>query len=289
MIRGATGSSSAKVSDWGDWYYLLDSNNFSDYSPALDGTGAVSGNWNIDILGNAATATTATTAGSATNDSAGNQISTTYAKLSGDTFTGAVNGTGFAASNYISANSTNSGTEGGLALYDINPTIYGIAIRGTGTESGQGGKHGYVIGNLSTYFYMTGNGRVSVKKSNDYVVRMIELAGGRYVFDGQAEDETGAGSTVNMTMEEFYAGARDADILIYNSAIDSPLNSLKELEDKSPLFASFKAVNAGEVWCTGKDMYQEITGVPETVEDLKAIISGEASGRDELQYMHRLR
>ena len=139
------------------------------------------------------------------------------------------------------------------------------------------------------YFYVTQNGRVSVKKSNDYIVRMIEMAGGSYIFEDLKGDEMSAQSTVNMTMEEFYAQARDADVLIYNSAIDSPLSSVKELEDISPLFASFKAVAAGEVWCTEKDMYQEITAVTATVEDLKAIFSGEASGRDELQYMHRLR
>ncbi len=139
------------------------------------------------------------------------------------------------------------------------------------------------------YFYVTENGRVSVKKSNDYAVRMIEMAGGRYVFEDLTGDENMAQSTVNMTMEEFYAGARDADILIYNSAIDNPLKSIKDLEDKSELFSSFKAVASGEVWCTEKDMYQEITGVTGTIEDIKAILSGEAAGRDELQYMHRLK
>lgn len=148
---------------------------------------------------------------------------------------------------------------------------------------------GTEYGRTVAFFYVTGNGRVSVKKSNDYVVKMIKMAGGDYAFDNLAADDTGAQSTVNMTMEEFYATARDADILIYNSAIDNPLNSLKELEDKSSLFSSFKAFKNGEVWCTEKDMYQEITGVTGTIEDLKAIISGQASDADELKYMHRLK
>ena len=43
------------------WRRVLTNNNFNVYSPALDGTGAT-GDWGIDITGNAATATTATTA-----------------------------------------------------------------------------------------------------------------------------------------------------------------------------------------------------------------------------------
>ena len=36
-------------------------------------------------------------------------------------------------------------------------------------------------------------------------------------------------------------------------------------------------------------MYQEITGVTATIEDLRQILSGEAAGKNELQYMHRLK
>ena len=46
---------------------------------------------------------------------------------------------------------------------------------------------------------------------------MIELAGGRYVFSDQDMDEDDGRATMNMQQEAFYAGARDADILIYNA------------------------------------------------------------------------
>lgn len=55
-IRGTDGGSS---SDWGNWIYLLDANNYTDYTVKKDGTGA-SGTWEIGITGNAATATSAT-------------------------------------------------------------------------------------------------------------------------------------------------------------------------------------------------------------------------------------
>ena len=78
---------------WGSWYKLIDSGNYNSYSPTLTGTGA-SGTWDIDISGNAATATSATSATSAAsatkaiNDGDGNTISSTYLKLSGGTVTG---------------------------------------------------------------------------------------------------------------------------------------------------------------------------------------------------------
>lgn len=131
------------TTEWGNWYLMLDSNNFNSYAPDLDGTGAT-GTWGIGISGNAATAT------KATQDGNGSVISSTYAKLSGATFTGAVSGTSFAASDYITVNSGNSGTAGGLALHGTIPTNYGIAMRSTSNS----GKHGYVQGDWATYFFM---------------------------------------------------------------------------------------------------------------------------------------
>lgn len=48
-------------SNWGDWYALLSSGNYTDYTVKKDGTGAT-GSWGISITGNAATATSATSA-----------------------------------------------------------------------------------------------------------------------------------------------------------------------------------------------------------------------------------
>ena len=118
-------------SDWdASWLTVLDSNNFNTYAPKKDGTGAT-GTWGISISGSAT---------KATQDSDGHAINTTYAKLSGATFTGAVTGTSFAASGYMTVNSGNSGTAGGLALWSTDPTSYGIMLRTTANQ----GKHGYV-------------------------------------------------------------------------------------------------------------------------------------------------
>ena len=139
-------------------------------------------------------------------------------------------------------------------------------------------------GRTVAFFYVTGTGSVNVRKSGDYVVKMIETAGGTYVFSKLGDGS--ALSTVNMTPESFYMGAKDADVLIYNSTIDGELFRMDELIDKSPLFADFKAVQSGDVWCTGKNLFQEPMGLGRLIDDLHRVLSGE--GTDALAYLHRL-
>ena len=139
-----------------------------------------------------------------------------------------------------------------------------------------------------TFFYVTARGTVSVRKSNDYLAKMIELAGGRYIFPdlGDSESKT---SSMTMTMEDFYAGARDADILIYNASIDAPMDTLDELLSKSSLFGDFKAVQTGNVWCTGKSLYQATDSMGGIIRDLHTIVTDDGSSPDaELNFIHRL-
>lgn len=81
-----------QASIWGEWQTVLSSNNYTDYTVKKDGTGA-SGTWGISITGNAATATKATSADSATKatqDGNGNVISSTYLPLTGGSMTGTI-------------------------------------------------------------------------------------------------------------------------------------------------------------------------------------------------------
>ena len=81
-----------QASTWGEWQTVLSSNNYTDYTVKKDGTGA-SGTWGISITGNAATATKATSADSATKatqDGNGNVISSTYLPLTGGSMTGTI-------------------------------------------------------------------------------------------------------------------------------------------------------------------------------------------------------
>lgn len=139
-------------------------------------------------------------------------------------------------------------------------------------------------GKTAAFFYITANGAANVRKSTDYVPKMLELAGGKYIFDDLTDDD--ARSTMNMQMENFYAGAKDADVLIYNSTIDGELHSLDELLAKSPLLADFKAVKNGNVWCTEQSLFQSAMGLGGMIQDFHAIFSGENT--DNLHYLHQL-
>ena len=141
-------------------------------------------------------------------------------------------------------------------------------------------------GKTVAFFFITSNGLVQVRQSSDYVPEMIRLAGGRYIFDGLGDPDS-ARSTLNMQVEEFYNGAKDADYLIYNSSIDGGLASVEELLDKCEVLKDFKAVQNGDVWCTTNDMYQQPMSIGFLIEDIHRMLTGE--GEEGMTFLYRLK
>ena len=133
----------------------------------------------------------------------------------------------------------------------------------------------------------TNSGSVTVRKPGDYVAKAIELAGGTYAFRDLKADEN-AQATTTLQMEAFYTGAKDADILIYNSTIEGELTTIDQLLNKSPLLADFQAVKAGNVWCTGKNLFQESLGLGDMMVDFHTIFTDPSVSDDALTYLHRL-
>ncbi|MDD3360680.1 MAG: ABC transporter substrate-binding protein [Hespellia sp.] len=140
-------------------------------------------------------------------------------------------------------------------------------------------------GKTVAFFYINSTGNVVVRKSDDYVPKMIELAGGKYAFDN-LDDESKL-SSINMTMEEFYQTAKEADYLIYNATIDAPLSTMDDLMAKSELFADFKAVKNNNVWSTGKSMYQETDIIGEMISDLHTMLTTDTD--TQLKFMKKLK
>ena len=129
-------------------------------------------------------------------------------------------------------------------------------------------------GQTVAFFAVSSDGTITVRKQNDYVSSMIELAGGTYSLNGYVEEEKNALSTMKMQMEDFYAAEKDADVLIYNGTIEGELTSVAELIGKNKLFADFKAVKSGQVYTTGSNFYQQSTGTCDFIEDLNHILTG---------------
>ncbi|MGI5976612.1 MAG: ABC transporter substrate-binding protein [Candidatus Limivicinus sp.] len=137
------------------------------------------------------------------------------------------------------------------------------------------------------FFRINSSGLAVVRKSGDYVSRMIDLAGGDYVFR-DIGDPAKKTSTVSLEMESFYSAARDADFIIYNSTIGSEIRSLEELLELSDLLKNFKAVKNGNVWCTEKNMFQESMQLGKMIENLHTIFENANPELTELDYFYRL-
>lgn len=146
--------------------------------------------------------------------------------------------------------------------------------------------NGEKTGKTVAFFYVTSNGLIQVRQSTDYIPKLIELAGGRYIFDDLADSGSGR-STLNMQIEDFYAGGKEADILIYNSSIDGGVNTIDELIGKCNILKDFKAVQDGQVYCTTNDMYQQSMAVGYLLQDMHEVLTGNDSGN--LKYLFLLK
>ena len=142
-------------------------------------------------------------------------------------------------------------------------------------------------GKTVAFFYITSNGGVNVRKPGDYISKLIGMAGGEYVFQDLGGEEN-ALSTMNLQMEAFYAGAKDADLLIYNSAVDGGLRTLDELLEKNGVLAEFRAVQEGNVWCTGQELFQSSMGLGDLLLDIHTVLTQEDPGPESLTYLYRL-
>lgn len=142
-------------------------------------------------------------------------------------------------------------------------------------------------GKTVAFFYISTSGYAVARKSGDYVTKMIELAGGNYIFNDLGNPET-ATSTVTLEMEKFYATARDADFIIYNSTIGGELQSLGELVAKNGLLKDFKAVQNGNVWCTNKNLFQETTQLGRMILDINRMLTNNDPALTRLDFLYKL-
>ena len=138
-------------------------------------------------------------------------------------------------------------------------------------------------GKRAAFFYLSSNGEVKVRRPDDYIPQLIRMAGGEYVFDSL--EETSALSTVTLQWEDFYAQARDADVLIYNSTVTEVLPDLEALTAKNPLLSDFAAVQSGEVYCTRENFYQASMELGDLAGDLHRVLTGE---KDDLTFLTHL-
>ena len=136
------------------------------------------------------------------------------------------------------------------------------------------------------FFSISSSGNVIVRATEDYIPRMIELAGGNYIFKDLLQ-KSGNSASVRLSMEDFYNTAKDADYLIYNATIENPVRSITELCGKSALLADFKAVQTGNVWQVQRSLYQSPDIAAQMITDLHRMLTGE--GTSEMTFLEQLK
>ena len=142
-------------------------------------------------------------------------------------------------------------------------------------------------GKTVAFFSVTGNNLINVRKGGDYVAQMIGMAGGSYVF----ADLTGNGnnlSTMNLPQETFYAQAKDADVLIYNSTIEGVVDTREQLVEKCAMLADFKAVQSGDCWCTSKSFFQQSMALPDLIVDMNRVFTEGDPAPEELTLLQKI-
>ncbi|MGX8795061.1 ABC transporter substrate-binding protein [Fusibacter sp. JL298sf-3] len=135
-------------------------------------------------------------------------------------------------------------------------------------------------------FFITSKGKLYVRNDDDYVTKMVELAGGTYIFD--ALENSGTNSTT-MEMEAFYAAAKDADYILYMYSTGGKPEMLADLVEKNALIEDFAAVKSGNVWATCPEFFQINDRLGNMIGDLHTMLTSDESTPDRLDYVFKLK
>ena len=142
-------------------------------------------------------------------------------------------------------------------------------------------------GKTAAFFSITTNNLITVRRTSDYVAQMVGMAGGVYIFD-DLEGETSAQSTIKLPLETFYARARDADVLIYNSTIEGVMETRDQLIEKCPMLADFKAVQSGDCWCTAQSLFQQSMELADLISDMNLVFTEGSPDPASLRFLQRI-
>ena len=134
-------------------------------------------------------------------------------------------------------------------------------------------------------FYITSKGALYARNADDYMAKMIDLAGGRYALPQVGVGETG---TVKMEFEAFYDGAKDADYIIYIWSVGGKPENMEAFLERADILSEMKAVKEGNVWCTTPDFFQIQDTIGSMVNDIHLML-GADENTDTLTYLWRLK
>lgn len=139
-------------------------------------------------------------------------------------------------------------------------------------------------GKTVVVFALNSSHKIVTKNENDYLVRMIGAAGGKYLAPPDNSDTSR--SQLTISIEAFYDYARDADVIIYNGTIEDAPENLAALKAMDPTFEKLKAVAGGQVFCIDKSLYQFTHRSGTIIENLSEVLAGDT---DKTEFIYRLK
>ena len=140
-------------------------------------------------------------------------------------------------------------------------------------------------GKTVAMFYITSKGDLYTRKAGDYMVKMLELAGGEYALPQLKPGESG---TQKIEAEEFYTEAGDADYIIYIWSMGGKPATMEAFLERSPILPDFKAVKDGNVWFTTPDYFQISDTLGAMILDINKMLTNDDPAVTEFTYLFKL-
>ena len=140
-------------------------------------------------------------------------------------------------------------------------------------------------GKTVAMFYITSKGVLYARNADDYMSKMIALAGGEYALSDVGVGETG---TAKMELEAFYDKAKDADYIIYIWSLGGKPETLEAFLERAAILSDLKAVKNGNVWCTTPDYFQIQNTIGSMINDMRLMLDADGE-TDRLTYLFKLK
>ena len=140
-------------------------------------------------------------------------------------------------------------------------------------------------GKTVAMFYITSKGVLYARNADDYMSKMIAIAGGEYALSDVGVGETG---TAKMELEAFYDKAKDADYIIYIWSLGGKPETLEAFLERAAILSDLKAVKNGNVWCTTPDYFQIQNTIGSMINDMRLMLDADGE-TDRLTYLFKLK
>ena len=127
------------------------------------------------------------------------------------------------------------------------------------------------------------NGKVYIPGGSSFVARMIEMAGGEFVFKTRSTEQ----GSIGITLEDFFAHSKEADVMIYAS-FPQYVPSISALTRMAPVLTGVKPIQTKKVWVLQPWYNQQQDQTDQVLADLISIFYPEEFPGYELRNFQRL-